>query len=69
MGKLMTELKEISKLAWRALVDAERVIETIDPEHDVEAISLAELRKRISDVSLALFYALNLSQDEIERLT
>lgn len=55
-----TELAEIAKLAYRALCDAEAVINTIDGEDVLESINLEELQGRIGACAGNLFAVLGL---------
>ena len=65
---MSNELQEQSKLAWRALVEAERVIDTIEPEDEEEAEQLGSLQTRITHIAQNLFYLLRLEQSDVEAL-
>lgn len=52
------ELRELCKLAWRAICDADSVIRAIDPESAEEGEKLRDLRDRLSDCAMHLFTAL-----------
>jgi hypothetical protein len=60
----LAELRELAKLAYRALCDAEAVINTIDGECVLESMNLEELRGRMADCALHLFTVLRLPQSE-----
>lgn len=62
--KPQTELRELAKLAYRALCDAEAVINTIDGECTLESMNLAELQERIKDCAVHLFTVLRLPVSE-----
>jgi hypothetical protein len=55
-----TELSEVSKLAWRALCDAEAVLNTLDGDDVLESMNLDELRKRVTACVGNLFSVLGL---------
>lgn len=55
----LTQLKELAKMAWRCIDEGERVIETIEPENDIEGAMLLQLRRRMTVVSMALFNTLH----------
>lgn len=52
------ELRELAKLSWRAMCDAEAVIRTVDPESAAEGEQLRELCSRLTDCAMHLFTAL-----------
>ena len=64
----MSDLSEIAKLAWRALVEAEQVIDTIETEDDEEAGELFSLQTRISSITQSLFMVLNLTQADADSM-
>ncbi len=51
----MTAENELAKLAWRVIDEAERVIETIEPESNEEAELLNALRQRMCNVGQQIF--------------
>jgi hypothetical protein len=61
----LTELREIAKLAYRALCDAEAVINTIDGECVLESMNLEELQARIGGCAGNLFTVLRLPTSEL----
>lgn len=63
-----TQLHELSKLAWRALIAADRVIETIAPESDDEAEKLMDLMDQIRSITHGLLPLLMLTNEEIEEV-
>lgn len=58
------QLQELSKLAWRALVAADRVIETIVPDSDDEAEKLMDLMDQIHEATQGLTPLLMLTAEE-----
>jgi hypothetical protein len=58
------ELRELAKLAYRALCDAEAVINTIDGECVLESMNLEELQGRIGACAGNLFTVLRLPTSE-----
>jgi hypothetical protein len=54
------ELSEIAKVAWRALCDAEAVLNTIDGDDVLESVNLEELQGRVAACAGNLFCVLGL---------
>ena len=55
LQKQITEMREIGKLAFRAIVSASDVIFTIIPENDDEAEPISALQNQLHDVGMSLF--------------
>ena len=66
--KQLTELREIGKLAFRALASASKVAESVDADNWTEDEMLSDLRQQIHDVSMSLFTVLRLPKSEAVRV-
>ena len=66
LQKQITEMREIGKLAFRAIVSSSDVIHTIVPENDDEEARVFELQNQLHDVGMSLFTVCRLPDEDAQ---